>query len=155
MRLSNENDDRSRDDPLSERPHVNILLDSSFLITLVKQRRDLERELIDAIPKKIKIKILDLVLLELERLARKGPSATQTSAKASLELLAKRGYQMLEHKPGPVDVDASLMAFALSERSPTAIATLDRGLRDGSKALEITVISPKRVHGLIVEGSTS
>ena len=140
---------------MRERPHVNILLDSSFVITLVKQRRDLERELIDAIPRKTKIKILDLVLLELEHLARKSSSATQTSAKASLELLAKRGFQVLEHKPGPVDVDASLMAFALSERRPTAIATLDRGLREGSKALGITVISPKRVHGLMVEGSSN
>ena len=144
---------RTWDDPLSERPLMDILLDSSFVIALVKQRRDLERELIDAIPKKIKIKILDLVLLELEHLARKGPSVTWTSAKAGLELLVKRGYQVLEHKPGPVDVDASLLAFAVSARPPTAIATLDRGLREGSRALGVSVISLKKVHGLIVEGS--
>ena len=141
------------DDPLSKRPHVDILLDSSFVISLLKQRRDFERELSEAIPKKIKIKIVDLVILELERLARKSSSATRSWARASLEHLAKRDYQVVEHKTGPADVDASLMALALSAETSVAVATIDRELRDGLSSLGIPVITPRKGHGLTVEGN--
>jgi rRNA-processing protein FCF1 len=127
-------------------------LDSSFIISLVKQRRDFERELIDSIPQKISIEILDLVLLELEHLARKSPSATRTWARASLELIEKRNYHVVEHKPGPADVDASLIAYALSQRTSIAIATIDRELGNGLKSLGIPIVTPRRSHGLILEG---
>jgi rRNA-processing protein FCF1 len=136
-----------------DRPYVTLLLDSNFVMSLVKQRRDFERELIDAVPQKIKIKILDLVILELERLARKSSSARRTWAKASLDLLARRGYETVEHKPGPVDIDASLIVAALSERTSTAVATIDRELRESLKSLGVPALSPRKGHGVLVNGA--
>jgi rRNA-processing protein FCF1 len=135
-----------------DRPYVTLLLDSNFVMSLVKQRRDFERELVDAVPQKIKIKILDLVTLELERLARKRSSARRTWAKASLDLLARRGYETLEHKPGPVDIDASLIVAALSERTSSAVATIDRELRESLKSLGIPALLPRKGHGVLVNG---
>jgi rRNA-processing protein FCF1 len=149
---SNEKTGKVRESTVMDRPPVTLLLDSSFVISLVKQRRDFERELADSLPQKIRIKILDLVTLELERLARKSSSSTRTWARASLELLASRGYQILDHKPGPVDVDASLIVAALSERTPTAVATIDRELRVSLKSLGIPVLLPRKGHGVVVDG---
>ncbi len=122
------------------------------MISLVKQRRDFEKEILDSVHQKIEIKILDLVTLELEHLARKSSSTTQTWARASLELVAIRSYPVVDHKPGPTDIDASLIVYALSEKGSTAIATVDRELENSLKRLRIPVILPKRGHGLILEG---
>ena len=97
-------------------------------------------------------KVLDLVIWELERLARTTTSASATWAKASLAFLSKRNYAIAEHKPGPSDVDASLIAFALTEKIPTAIATIDRELKSALDSLGIPSLLPRTSHGIVAEG---
>jgi rRNA-processing protein FCF1 len=118
---------------------------------LLRQRRDLEAEIRTAVPGPIRIIVLDLVLLELERLARKGSSNIRTWANAAIDFLGKRDFPVIEHRPGPTDVDASLVVFALAERMPTAIATIDAELREALESFDIPTIIPKARYGLISE----
>ena len=143
---------RVRDNTLSGRPYSQILLDSNFIIGLLRKHRDLEDEIKAEVRGKIAIVVLDLVIWELERLARTTTSATATWAKASLAFLSKRNYAIAEHKPGPSDIDASLIAFALTEKIPTAIATIDRELKSALDSLGIPSILPRTSHGLVAEG---
>jgi len=143
---------RVRDNPLSGSPYSQILLDSNFVIALVRKHRDLEDEIRAEIRSKIAIVLLDLVIWELERLARATSSATATWAKAGLAFLSTRNYPIAEHKPGPSDVDASLIAFALTEKIPTGIATIDRELKRALDALGIPSILPRTSHGLVADG---
>ena len=143
---------RVRDNTLSGRPYSQILLDSNFIIALLRKHRDLEDEIKAEVRGKIAIVVLDLVIWELERLARTTTSATATWAKASLAFLSKRNYAIAEHKPGPSDIDASLIAFALTEKIPTAIATIDRELKSALDSLGIPSILPRTSHGLVAEG---
>ena len=152
MSQSNEFTDRVRDNPLSGRPYFQILLDSNFIIALLRKHRDLEDEIKAEIRGKIAIVVLDLVIWELERLARTATSATATWAKASLAFLSKRNYAIAEHRPGLSDVDASLIVFALTEKIPTAIATIDRELKTALDSLGIPSILPRTSHGIVAEG---
>ncbi len=152
MGLSTKKDYRFRDNPLSGRLYSQILLDSNFIIALLRKHRDLEDEIKAEVRGKIAIVVLDLVIWELERLARTTTSATATWAKASLAFLSKRNYAIAEHKPGPSDIDASLIAFALTEKIPTAIATIDRELKSALDSLGIPSILPRTSHGLVAEG---
>ena len=81
--------DRVRDNPLSGRLYSQILLDSNFIIALLRKHRDLEDEIKAEIRGKIAIVVLDLVIWELERLARTRTSAVATWAKASLAFLSR------------------------------------------------------------------
>jgi rRNA-processing protein FCF1 len=118
---------------------------------LLKQRRDLETEMRTALPGSIRIIVLDVVLLELERLARKGSSNIRTWANAAIDFLSKRNFPVIEHRPGPADIDASLIVFALAERMSTAIATIDAELREALESFGIPTIRPKARYGLISE----
>ena len=106
-------------------------------------------EIKNSLAGQIRMVVLDLVVLELERLSRRGSSNLQTWANAALTLLTERGYLILEHKSGPTDVDMSLVQLALTEKTPTAIATIDKQLRSVLKSFEIAAISPKARYGLI------
>ena len=136
---------------MTETPGKQILLDTNFIISLLKQRRDFDEEIRAAIPGRVTIVMLDLVLLELEFLARKGPAGIRTWANASLEFIRKRGYPVVEHLPGPSDVDSSLVGFALREKMPTAVATIDRDLRTSLGALGVPTILPRTRHGLVMD----
>lgn len=118
---------------------------------MLRQRRDLEAEVRTEVPGPVRIVVLDLILLELERLARTGSSKVRTWANAAIDLIAKRSYSTVEHRPGPTDVDVSLVQYALSETNPTAIATIDRELRKTLKTFNIPTILPKARYGLISE----
>ena len=133
------------------RHSVQILLDTSFLLTMLKQHRDPEEEIKSEISRDVRILILDIVLFELERLARKASAKTQAFARASLEFLDKRKFPIIEHKPGPTDVDAALIACALTEKKPTGIATVDRAIRTALASQEAPVIYPRTRRGLVAE----
>jgi len=136
---------------MEDRPSVQILLDTSFLLTMLKQHRDPEEEIKAEVPGKVRILILDLVILELERLARKASAKTQAFARASLDFLDKRKFSVIEHKPGPSDVDAALIACALTEKTPTGIATVDGALRSALASQDVPVIHPRTRRGLVAE----
>jgi rRNA-processing protein FCF1 len=131
------------------RPAVQILLDTSFLLTMLKQHRDPVEEIRAEVPGNVRVLILDLVISELERLARRAPAKTQAFARASLDFLDKRKIPVIEHKPGPSDVDAALIACSLTEREPTGIATVDRALRSALASQDIPVIYPRTRRGLV------
>ena len=118
---------------------------------MLRQHRDLEAEVRTVVPGPVRIVVLDLILLELERLARMGSASVRTWANAAIDLIAKRSYPMVEHRPGPTEVDVSLVQCALSETNPTAIATIDRELRKTLKTFNIPAILPKARYGLISE----
>lgn len=142
--------DRVRDPPLSSKAYTQIVLDTNFIISMLRQHRDLEEEIKTAIPGGTRTVVLDLVVLELERLAR-GSGNVRTWANAALAYLAKGNFSIVEHRPGPTDVDASLVQFALSEKTPTAIATIDRQLRVALDSFDIPAISPRARFGLIAK----
>jgi rRNA-processing protein FCF1 len=131
------------------RPAVQILLDTSFLLTMLKQHRDPVEEIRAEVPGNVRVLILDLVIFELERLARKAPVKTQAYARESLDFIGNRIIPVIEHKPGPSDVDAALIACSLTEREPTGIATVDRALRSALASQDVPVIYPRTRRGLI------
>ena len=118
---------------------------------MLKLHRDPVEEIRTAMTGNVKILVLDLVKFELERLARKASSKTHALASSSLEFLEKRNVPSIEHKPGPTDVDVALIASALTEKTLTGIATVDRELRSALASQDVPVIYPKARRGLVAE----
>ncbi len=133
------------------RPSVQILLDTSFLLTMLKLHRDPVEEIKAELPGNVKILIPDIVVFELGRLARRASAKTHAFASASLDFLDKRKLAVIEHKPGPADVDAALIAWALTEKTLTGVATVDRALRSALASQDVPVIYPKARRGLVAE----
>ena len=124
-------------------------------MSLLREHRDLDAEIKITVSRPIRIVVLDQGVLELERLARKGTASVRAWANAGIAYLEKHNYQTIEHKPGPTDVDAMLVEFALSENAPTAIATIDRQLRAVLETFDIPTIWPKARHGLLIRSFRS
>jgi len=141
----------ARDHMREDKASVQVLLDTSFLLTMLKQRRDPIEEVRTEVRGNVQILIPEIVVFELQRLARKASGKTQGFARASLDFLSKRRLPVIEHKPGPTDVDAALIAWALTEKTPTGIATVDRGIRSALATLDVPVIYPRARSGLVVE----
>jgi rRNA-processing protein FCF1 len=120
-------------------------------LTMLKQHRDPEVEIRAEVQGNVKILVLDLVIYELERLARKASAKTHAFASASLDFLEKRKLAVIEHKPGPSDVDAAIIACALTEKTPTGIATVDRALRSALASQDVPMIYPRKRQGLVAE----
>ena len=133
------------------RHSVQILLDTSFLLTMLKQHRDPQEEIRAEVPGNVKILVIDIVIFELERLARKASASTHAFASASLDFLEKRRIPVIEHKGGPTDVDSALIACALTEKTPTGIATVDKALRSALASQDVPVIYPRTRRGLVAE----
>ena len=117
---------------------------------MLGQHRDPGDEIRDLIHGPIKIRILDRVLLELERLARTKSSKLGGVAQASLELIVKRNYPITENSLVTPDVDTCLIALALIEREPILVATVDRQLRESLASQGISTVSPKTRRGLTI-----
>ncbi len=102
-------------------------------------------------PGNLKILVLDLVKFELEHLARKATSKTHAFASSSLNYLEKRKLSVVQYAPGPTDVDAALIACALTEKTPTGIATVDRAIRSALESLNVPVVYVRARRGLVAE----
>ncbi len=118
---------------------------------MLKQHRDPVEEIRAEVPGNVKILTLDIVVFELERLARKSSASTHAFASASRDFLERRKLPVIEHKPSPSDVDAALIACALTEKTPTGIATVDRALRSALASQDVPVIYPRTRRGLVAE----
>lgn len=129
---------------------VSVFVDSSFLLTMLKQHQDFDELVRRVVKRKFRFVILDRVLFELQGLARKKSSSTSGLARIAVELVEKRNYPVLETLDGPSDVDSSLLASALTERQPVIVATVDSELRAALKAQEIPTISPRGRTGLML-----
>jgi rRNA-processing protein FCF1 len=136
---------------MKTRSSFQILLDTNFLLTMLKQHRDPIEEVRAEVPGNVKILVPDIVVFELQRLARRASAKAQGFARASLDFLSKRKLSVIEHKPGPTDVDAALIAWALTEKTPTGIATIDKAIRSALASLDVPVIYPRARLGLVVE----
>ena len=71
---------------------LTVLLDTSFLIAMLEQRRDIDEELRDLVKGPVRVATLDMVERELQRLGRTRSSKTGGLAGAALELLKSRKY---------------------------------------------------------------
>jgi rRNA-processing protein FCF1 len=117
---------------------------------MLNQHRDVEEEVRDLIHRPVRIQTLDRVILELERLARTKSSRLGAIAKASLELIAKRNYSIVENNLGSPDVDTCLIAQALIEKKSTLVASVDRELRETLASQGISTVCPKKGRGLVI-----
>ena len=136
---------------MTEASRRQIIPDTNFIVSMLKQRRDFDLEVRCAILGRVSIVVLDLVLLELERLARMGSAGVRTWANTGLAFVRQRAYPIVEHLPGPSDVDSALVSFALWDKVPTTIATIDKDLRTALRVLCIPTIVPRTGYGLVVD----
>ena len=134
---------------------LTVLLDTSFLLMMLEQRRDIDEELQDLIQGPIRIATLDRVERELQRLGRTRSSKTGGLANAALELLKSRKYSILPSGIEASDTDAAILSFSLAKNEPLAIATVDRKLRAALARLGLSVIYPMRRRGLLISHKVS
>jgi rRNA-processing protein FCF1 len=132
---------------------LTVLLDTSFLIAMLEQRRDIEEELRDLINGPIRIATLDVVQRELQSLGRTRSSKTGGLANAAIELLKARKYSNFDSRIETSDTDAAILSFSLARNEPMAVATVDRKLRAALSRLGLPVVYPMRHRGLLMSKS--
>ncbi len=96
------------------------------------------------------IATLDRVVFELQRLARTQSSHRGGLARVALDLIERARVQVLETVFGLPDVDTSIATFAMAQRGPVIVATIDRRLRELLSRHRIPTIHPRGRRGLIV-----
>jgi len=74
---------------------LTVLLDTSFILMMLEQRRDIDDELRDLIKGPVRVVILDMVERELQHLGRTRSSKIGSLANAALQLLKSRKYSTL------------------------------------------------------------
>ena len=136
--------------PLKTRSSLTVLLDTSFLLMMLEQRRDIDEELRDLIKGPVRVVTLDMVERELQRLGRTRSSKTGGLANAALELLKSRKYSIFTSGIETSDTDAAILSFSLAKNEQLAIATVDRKLRAALAGLGLPVIYPMRRRGLLI-----
>ena len=132
---------------------LTVLLDTSFLLMMLEQRRDIDEELRDLIKGPARIATMDMVQRELQRLGRTRSSKIGALAKAALELLKARRYSIYDSGIETSDTDAAILSFSLARSEPVAVATVDRKLRASLFRLGLQVIHPMRHRGLLMSKS--
>jgi len=120
-----------------------VLLDTSFVLTCLRQRLDYEPALQELLHTRVSVAIIDGVMLELQRLARVGKWNTSSLARIALDIVARGAIELVDTPLGVPDTDTSLLTFALGTRRETAIATVDSDLRRLLGLNGLTVISPR------------
>jgi len=144
---------RVRNDSVKTIHPLMILLDTSFLLMMLEQRRDIDEELRDLTNGPVRIATLDMVERELQRIGRTRSSKTGAVANAALELLKVRKYSIFPAGIETSDTDAVILSFSLARNEPLAVATIDRKLRAALSRLGIATIYPKRHQGLLMSKS--
>ena len=142
-----------RNKPMKTTRSLTVLLDTSFLLMMLEQRRDIEEEMRDLIKGPIRIATLDMVERELQSLGRARSSKIGGLANVALELLKARKYSILASKFETSDTDAAILSFSAAKSEPLAVATVDRKLRAALSRLGLQVIYPMRQRGLLMSKS--
>ena len=145
--------DLSRKDSVKTRQPLAVVLDTSFILAMLEQRRDIDEELRDLINGPVRIATLDIVERELQRIGRTRSSKTGAFANAALELLKVRKYSIFPAGIETSDTDAAILSFSLTRNDLLAVATVDRKLRAALSRLGIATIYPKRHQGLLMSKS--
>ncbi len=141
---------RIRNDTLNTDSRLTILLDTSFILMMLEQKRDLDDEIRDLIKGPFRITAIDAVEKELHRIAKSGHSKIPVVANAAIELLRARKYPILMSQIETSDADNAILSFAMSYKGPIAIATVDRKLRSNLTHFGFRVIRPRRIRGLLM-----
>src|SRR3989475_7780802 len=141
--------------PMKTSRSLTVLLDTSFLLMMLEQRRDIDEELRDLIRGPVRVATLDMVERELQRLGRTRSSKTGGLAGAALELLKSRKYPIFASGVDTSDTDAAILSFSLTKNEPLAVATVDRKLRTALAKLGLPVICPMRRRGLLISKKVS
>jgi len=136
--------------PLKTKSSLTVLLDTSFLLMMLEQRRDIDEELRDLVKGPVRVVTLDMVERELQRLGRTRSSKTGGLANAALELLKSRRYSIFTSGIETSDTDAAILSFSLPKSEQLAVATVDRKLRAALAGLGLPVIYPMRRRGLLI-----
>ena len=145
--------ERVRNDSVRPSHPLTVLLDTSFLIAMLEQRRDIDEELRDLNKGPVRVATLDMVERELQHLERTRSSKTGGLAGAALELLKSRKYSIFTSGIDTSDTDAAILSFSLAKNEPLAVATVDRKLRAALAKLGLPVIYPMRRRGLLMSKS--
>jgi rRNA-processing protein FCF1 len=132
---------------------LTVLLDSSFLLLMLEQRRDIDEEVRDLVHGPVKIATLDIVERELQRLGRTRSSKIGALANAAIELLKARKYSKFDSGIETSDTDAAILSFSLARNELVAVATVDRKLRAALSKLGLPVVYPMRHRGLLMSKS--
>jgi rRNA-processing protein FCF1 len=132
---------------------LTILLDTSFFLLMLEQRRDIDEELRDLVKGPVRIATLDMVERELQRLGRTRSSKIGATANAALELLKIRRYSIFNSGIETSDTDAAILSFSLAKVEPLAVATVDRKLRNSLSRLGLPAVYPMRRRGLLMSRS--
>lgn len=112
---------------------MKVLLDSNFLIDLIKFRIEPE-EMRDLITEKIQFFTLDLVVRELKKISQ-SKSKYSRHAKLALKLIKLKGVKILKSKK--LSVDDAIVSFANRD---FIVATNDKILRERLKKVGIKTI---------------
>jgi len=142
-----------RNDSAGPSHPLTVLLDTSFLIAMLEQRRDIDEEVRDLVKGPVRVATLDMVERELQHLERTRSSKTGGLAGAALELLKSRKYSIFTSGIDTSDTDAAILSFSLAKNEPLAVATVDRKLRAALSRLGLQVIYPMRRRGLLMSKS--
>src|SRR5207245_8373275 len=90
---------------------LTVLLDTSFLLMMLEQRRDIDEEVRDLIKGPVRVATLDMVERELQHLGRTRSSKTGGLAGAALELLKSRKYSIFTSGIETSDTDGAILSF--------------------------------------------
>ncbi len=104
---------------------MQIVIDTNFILTCVKQKIDLFEQLEDRFPEK-KIVVPSGVIEELGKLTRdkKLKMSERSAAELALQLVNHEGVLILDL---PGNVDDSIVKYALKNK--VIVASLDRGIK--------------------------
>jgi rRNA-processing protein FCF1 len=117
------------------------ILDTSFILTAVRQKIDFFPELENT---GFKILIPDLVLREIEKISNSNSNSSLAgNAKLALKILGKENFKEIK-LPEKGSVDDSIVEFAKSN-SEFVVATLDKEIKNKIKNSKLVIKQKKRV----------
>lgn len=117
-----------------------VILDTSFILSAVKQKIDFFHELETT---GFKILIPDLVLREIETISKSNKNGSRgENAKLAMKIIKKGKYEKIK-LPGK-RVDESIIRLAKSD-SEIVVATLDREIKNKIKNSKLVIRQRKRI----------
>ncbi len=128
----------------------NILVDSSFILTMLRKHRDFDDEIRKSSRGPVRIITTDGVIMELQRLARSGNFETAGLARIALASLERSRIDVQDTSPSTPNVDTAILLTALAEKNSIKVATVDRRLRNTLFKLGVPVICPRAHAGVVI-----
>jgi rRNA-processing protein FCF1 len=130
-------------------PPTTVLLDTSFLLTILRSHLELDKEIRHAVAGPLLIATTQGVIMELQRLSRKGGTSRAGLARGALEVLASHRVAVLSSQDLP-EVDSAILAAALSRKDRVIVATVDFHLREILAKHHLASIIPRGHKGLML-----